>query len=92
LLQLLRVAPVAQELCHLLGEYGEAGLEIVAALVDVDMAGATEENFQSLLYFFGSDLIEGDEADVALRFKQLLWCGFGLAVLVLNVAFHMNYI
>lgn len=69
-------------------EYGDAGFEVIAALVDMYVAGATEEYFQSLLYFLRSHLIKGNEAHIAIRFEHLLESGLRVAVLVLNVTFH----
>lgn len=90
-MQFVRGAPVAEELAHPLGEYGEAGFEVVAALVDMHVAGATEEDLQSLLYFSRSHLVEGNEAHITIRLEHLLQGGLGAVALVLNVTFHINY-
>lgn len=83
----LAAAPLAEKLADLLREDGEAGLEVVAALMNMYVASTAEEDLKSLLDPLRRDPVERHKADIAIGFQDVLKRRLG-GHLLLNLRSH----
>jgi hypothetical protein len=65
-------ASLTEKLTDAISLYGEVGLEVVAALVHMDVAPTAEQDFEALLHLPRDYLGVWDETDPALPLQYLL--------------------